>query len=322
MTTFDRKEYLASLLSGEPQPETTRYLDVSHHLLGMPKEKMKVLDYGCGVGSSVRAFSDSGYDVYGADIDDFAIQVGNDGQSSLDPEGCPRLRVMDKSGHLPFPDDSFDFVYSQEVFEHIEDLDMAAAELNRVTKPGGLGFHVYRAPFEPIEPHYFMPIVHWLPKNNFRKAIMTFWLRIGIGKGPREIPDASIKERAERLYKYSVEQTFFYPTSDINKAFHRNGMDTLMVVTNHRKLRKSNALNKLLSVRFVSRFVEKLILTFHTGTILTRKTAVDCSVNPPSRVVLGGWSGSWQLSDKARKNRNRSSDDVTETPGTDPVYTN
>lgn len=46
----------------------------------------------------------------------------------------------------PYKDDEFDLVVSHEVFEHIEDMDNALAELKRVIKPGGLTYiyiHLY-----------------------------------------------------------------------------------------------------------------------------------------------------------------------------------
>jgi SAM-dependent methyltransferase len=42
---------------------------------------------------------------------------------------------------LPFADDSFDCVYSFATFEHFRDPGAAAAQLYRVTKPGGVNFH-------------------------------------------------------------------------------------------------------------------------------------------------------------------------------------
>jgi SAM-dependent methyltransferase len=46
------------------------------------------------------------------------------------------VRYMDARA-LTFPDASFDFVFSNSVFEHIDGVDKAAAEIARVLKPGG-----------------------------------------------------------------------------------------------------------------------------------------------------------------------------------------
>ena len=42
---------------------------------------------------------------------------------------------------VPFPDGFFDCVYSFATFEHFRDPDGAAAELFRITKPGGVNYH-------------------------------------------------------------------------------------------------------------------------------------------------------------------------------------
>src|SRR5690606_27497217 len=46
-------------------------------------------------------------------------------------------KVFDPEEPLPYEDASFDLVYSNWVFEHIEKPEIAARELLRVVKPGG-----------------------------------------------------------------------------------------------------------------------------------------------------------------------------------------
>ena len=46
---------------------------------------------------------------------------------------------------LSFPDDSFDLVVTQDVFEHIDNPDAAFKEIYRVLKPGG--YHIFTIPF-------------------------------------------------------------------------------------------------------------------------------------------------------------------------------
>jgi SAM-dependent methyltransferase len=49
------------------------------------------------------------------------------------------VRTMD-ARDLLFPDDTFSFVFSAAVFEHISDIDAATAELRRVMRPGGYAY--------------------------------------------------------------------------------------------------------------------------------------------------------------------------------------
>jgi SAM-dependent methyltransferase len=44
--------------------------------------------------------------------------------------------------HIPFPDSSFDCVYSSNVLEHIPHLDAFEQEIHRVLAPGGLCLHI------------------------------------------------------------------------------------------------------------------------------------------------------------------------------------
>lgn len=44
--------------------------------------------------------------------------------------------------NLPFPDQSFDVVYSSNVMEHVEKLGFLLKEIKRVTKNGGIGVHL------------------------------------------------------------------------------------------------------------------------------------------------------------------------------------
>ena len=52
------------------------------------------------------------------------------------PPGEVKVCLMD-AAHLAFPDDSFDFIFSSLVFEHIADVPGAVAEVNRVLRPQG-----------------------------------------------------------------------------------------------------------------------------------------------------------------------------------------
>lgn len=56
-------------------------------------------------------------------------------------------RIVEGDAHaLPFPDASFDAVVSTSVFEHLEDVGLAASEVARVLRPGGVAHtitHLY-----------------------------------------------------------------------------------------------------------------------------------------------------------------------------------
>jgi len=52
----------------------------------------------------------------------------------------PNVDVVADAHHLPYATGSVDAVYSEAVFEHLSDPSVAAKEIERVLKPGGLAF--------------------------------------------------------------------------------------------------------------------------------------------------------------------------------------
>ena len=64
--------------------------------------------------------------------------------------------VASLAGALPFPDDVFDFVFSQAVLEHVPEPHLAVDEMVRVLKPGGV-FHAEVAFMQPVHqaPHHY-----------------------------------------------------------------------------------------------------------------------------------------------------------------------
>ncbi|MGH9132434.1 MAG: class I SAM-dependent methyltransferase [Ilumatobacteraceae bacterium] len=89
-----------------------------------------VLDVGCGDGQISRLLATAGARVVGIDPTWNQIRV------AAERAGGPGYVRADAS-HLPFADGSFDGAIACLVFEHIDDLDGAVAEVARVLRPDG-----------------------------------------------------------------------------------------------------------------------------------------------------------------------------------------
>ena len=63
--------------------------------------------------------------------------------SSIAADTADRIMRVADDGKLPFPDQHFDFVCTNQVFEHVHNLGPVLDELARVTNPDGV--HVSRA---------------------------------------------------------------------------------------------------------------------------------------------------------------------------------
>jgi SAM-dependent methyltransferase len=213
----------------------------------------RILDFGCGDGRSVVQLRNAGWDAWGVDID--AARIARAADSA-------RLLLID-DGRAPFGDGSFDLVISNQVFEHVERLEPAVAEIVRLTKPGGLGLHEWPGKWRPVEPHLAMPFVHWLPKNRLRYAAIYAWATAGIYPTSAP-PKKTHRELAEIEYRYSVHQTFYRPVQAVAATLEAHGLEVEPVT--HSRLEP-------MGLGPARSLAERAFRTFRTATLRTRKTA-------------------------------------------------
>ncbi len=88
----------------------------------------RLLDVGCGRGEYLQEFVKLGY--AGAGVDSAASSAGF-------AADCVIKTVDLDAQAFPFPDASFDFVFSKSVVEHLHRPEAMIAECLRVLKPGG-----------------------------------------------------------------------------------------------------------------------------------------------------------------------------------------
>ena len=66
---------------------------------------------------------------------------------------------------LPLADASVEVVLCAQVYEHVPDDERLAEEIYRVLAPGGVVFFSGPNWLFPVELHYNLPFVHWLPSR-------------------------------------------------------------------------------------------------------------------------------------------------------------
>ena len=87
----------------------------------LKSENIRILDWGCGRGKAVLKLLKMGYSAYGVEIDNKVLRKANSvfKANGFDPN--KRLLLLDeiKSNSENF----FDIIFSEQVFEHVKDLD-------------------------------------------------------------------------------------------------------------------------------------------------------------------------------------------------------
>lgn len=95
----------------------------------------KLLEIGVGAGTDHLQWARAGLDVYGVDLTQAAIDTTT---RRFEIYGFRSNLQRVDAEILPFPDESFDIVYSWGVIHHSEDPAAIIAEIRRVLKPGGM----------------------------------------------------------------------------------------------------------------------------------------------------------------------------------------
>ena len=104
---------------------------------GLPAARSAALDFGCGAGRLTRALSTRFNHCTGVDISEPMINLARD--LNRDTSGCEFL-LNDRDDLSLFEDESFDFVVSQLVLQHVPDREAILRyvhEFARVLRPGG-----------------------------------------------------------------------------------------------------------------------------------------------------------------------------------------
>ncbi len=153
----------------------------------------RILDFGCGIGATERVLRDR--------FPSAAIDGVDASAESLKAAGALALRDvtfhLSESERLPFPDGSFDLVYSNGTFHHIDHGKHPAVfgELRRVLRSGGHLFVFENNPLNPL-------MVRGMRQNPFdagTKMLFPWYLRSLVRR-------AELRARAPRYYVFYPKQ--------------------------------------------------------------------------------------------------------------------
>ncbi|MDX2175472.1 MAG: class I SAM-dependent methyltransferase [Candidatus Sumerlaeia bacterium] len=148
--TLDARN-LAAERRSDPRAELGLYetLDIRRALRALgPLRGRRVLALGDGLGLAAALLARRGAEVVIVDLAATRLAEGNRNLAVLSP-GCRAAAVAGLAEFLPLADASVDALLTKSVLIHT-DLPRAAAELNRVLRPGGRGVFIEPTPHNPF----------------------------------------------------------------------------------------------------------------------------------------------------------------------------
>ena len=132
-----------------------------------------ILHFGCGIGTSVQVLLGQGYNAFGVDVSGDPVDESTAYQAAV---RSPLAQVR-RSDRLPVAirGRTFDFCFSDNVFEHIFDYQTVMSEIMRVLKPAGSLFNNFPG-LNLMEGHVGLPFP-WLCFTRWYLTLCA-WLRV------------------------------------------------------------------------------------------------------------------------------------------------
>jgi SAM-dependent methyltransferase len=193
----------------------------------------KLLEIGSGFGTNLAIWlQEFGIDGYGVEPTSPGFDAGIVASRILfSANGLDPARIFETPGEsLPFPDGTFDVVYSANVLEHTADPRKVLSEAVRVLKPGGI-LHMEMPNFlSYFEGHYMvvMPPVLWRGMlrqvikfiyrrdaryaDTLRTEINPIWIRSTFKEINQRIPVQLISTGGE-IFRERLQEPFVFEAS-------------------------------------------------------------------------------------------------------------
>jgi len=161
-----------------------RMIKLLSHYFGQDKlQELSLLDLGSSTGIIAHELSKNFKIVVGIDIDQEGI---NFAKKNFKKKNL-KFQLADAM-KLPFKNSSFDVVICAHVYEHVPNAKKLMAEIHRVLKPNGACYFAAVNALWPIEPHYNLPFLSYLPKNIAHHYVRLFGKADAYYESPRFKP--------------------------------------------------------------------------------------------------------------------------------------
>ncbi|MEM7278061.1 MAG: methyltransferase domain-containing protein [Pseudomonadota bacterium] len=158
----------------------------------------------------VAALRRNEIEAYGCD---FEFKPGSE-VLSLASESIIR-KIEQDPYKLPFADGEFSAVVSDQVMEHVGNLDETMAETHRVLAKGGVAIHIFPSRYTPLEPHIGVPLATMIRNPVW----LSFWNKLGLGRKAGK--DDGSRSMTEQQLQYLNNNTHYRSHSEFDRIARR-----------------------------------------------------------------------------------------------------
>jgi SAM-dependent methyltransferase len=270
------REKIANAYAAEQLQAAERHLRFAAARLGLRLAPgAKILDFGCGIGTSVRALLAQGYDAFGVDVLEYWDRDFDKYwhiEEKPPAEIAARLKRIDLANYrLPFEDGTFDFCFSDQVFEHVFDYKTTMSEVVRVLKPGAISVHNFPGPNYFMEGHVGLPFP-WLCYSRSYLTLCAWLARIR-GSEP---------DWRSRVRSYTEIMRFNnYPTKGkLRRVADSAGVDIRFVETEEFMFREGSRLKTAMLERLGKVKMDRLAVAMFGLVLLQRYMVLKARKQP------------------------------------------
>ncbi len=251
---------------------------VAKVLLNYKNTNSKLLDLGCGTGLTLTFLAQAFPNSVGCDIG--AGEVGAT-KTVLKDHGL-KIPVVKYNGRkLPFPDSFFDIVTFIEVIEHVDHPDLVLKEIERVLKPDGI-LHITTAnKWWPIEPHFKLPFLSYLPKSSADWYVSIS--KRGSSYQNIRLPDYSHFFKMVNKY-FEVKDITLDVIADYKKfgLAEERGQTIILL---GRILKMLNKSERFFLAKPLSQLIKKILVRFSLGWLFIGRPRKEIRIKPVERII-------------------------------------
>jgi SAM-dependent methyltransferase len=214
-----------------PRPASVTHLHLLAAVISEVRGKsaLRIVDAGCGDGRLITYFRSviphllpkCAVEVRGFDVSDRTSHGGG-----KQPIGTETVKLGEP---WPYADSSADVIVSNQVLEHVFDLDFFCREIARCLKSDGVSIHLFPLKNVIYEDHVGIPLAHRI-RN---KSWIRWMARVGFYNSFRAkaLPNEANRDFPECAVEYLNKYTNYVSRSEIKRIAANAGLEASFLYT-------------------------------------------------------------------------------------------